>query len=193
MTGTERTRLQPADSSRFGVVPLAKEQDWEAFSKVPGASWSNRQAGSGDFGWPMPELPPGTAQYVYLGVEGRYDGHEFSAHQLRKHVAADYQKYGSDRRIEDRSVLWLKITEKVPTCTFGIPRLTPWKITRSNARTELGPEFSRWFRRNQFRFRKFRSGPGTLTLELGPQLTAGDLVRGLEFLLDVAERIPFER
>lgn len=184
------------DSGQSGIGKLAGEQGWEVFSEVPGARWASGDASGRnnavEFQWPETKFPPGTPEYVYVGVAGAHGGYTFTARQFRAHKRVRSREGAPIDAIRERSILQVAIRSKVPTCTFRIGWLTPWKIRQSNAKTQLRPEFARWFRRNQLRFRKFRTGPTTLTLELDKQLTARTIVRGLEFLLDVADQLPID-
>lgn len=190
-SSTERLRVR--DLSRFGLNDLAREQGWEMFSEIPGARWSSKEAAERgektNFTWPSPKLPETTPKYVYLGIRGSYASNPFNVreyHWYKPHTGPDQPRWVT----ESKCILQVNDNSPMPTCTFKIPLMTPWAISQTNAKTRLRPEFAKWFKRNQLKFRNLRTGPSTVTLELGSALTPRSLIRGLHYVQEVVKQLP---
>jgi hypothetical protein len=81
----------------------------------------------------------------------------------------------------------------MPDATLEISRLTPSRVDVVDSTVVLLLEFVDWFTDNRRRCRRcrgFRAAAGILSVERGGAIDKSDLFGSLDFLADVADRLP---
>lgn len=129
-------------------------------------------------GWELFSEVPGAIWTSTANTEGAPARFSWHKPNLNPESTRKYVYIGARGRVGDRA--------------FTVPLLTPWKVRKSNPRTQIRPEFAKWFTRNQLRYRAFRTGAGTITLHIGPELLPGALLSGFEYVLDVIDHLPID-
>ncbi|TNC28677.1 hypothetical protein [Amycolatopsis alkalitolerans] len=150
------------------LTVLAKANGWEEFREKPLSA---------------------TGTWISRGFRGKYRGYACGAYQYTD--SARNVSTAPDQPMYTKKTRWIvriKVTAPLPNCVVkltGLDELSPDGI--------VSPEFEEWFRENASRCSSFEAANGHLTVRSGATMNRGKLLRSLDFLVDVAERLPIHK